>query len=308
MAIDTAAKRFSALTFGAFWLCGAIPSGVVDQAARQDVNGLYSGILVSAPVTPPADEAPSPGRGQSAPRRVAQYTGHADTDIRSLVFGSPVFVEIVTPSVAGAELEIVHDLGRIPNGAWVVKGDPGSNSGSGADGAPAGTIIPSGASAAPTGYLACDGSAVSRTTYADLFTAIGTAFGVGNGTTTFNVPDLRGRAPIGSGTGSGLTARTLGASGGAETHQLTEAELASHTHVLHMGPLSNEYTLSEGSGDPLIISPIGTSWVIDDAGSDQAHNNMQPFGVVSFFIKHAAASGGGGGGVDLTPETEGTEN
>lgn len=57
---------------------------------------------------------------------------------------------------------------------------------------PAGVISAFGASAAPTGWLKCDGSAVSRTTYAALFTAIGTTFGAGNGTTTFNLPDLRG--------------------------------------------------------------------------------------------------------------------
>src|SRR3990167_3176576 len=74
---------------------------------------------------------------------------------------------------------------------------------------PTGSIFPYGASAAPTNYLLCDGTAVSRTTYAALFTAIGTTFGTGDGSTTFNVPDLRGRAPIGIGTGSGLTARSL---------------------------------------------------------------------------------------------------
>lgn len=70
--------------------------------------------------------------------------------------------------------------------------------------APVGSIIPFGKSTAPTGYLNCDGSAVSRTTYADLFTVIGTTFGVGNGTTTFNVPDLRGIFPRGSGTHGSL--------------------------------------------------------------------------------------------------------
>lgn len=62
---------------------------------------------------------------------------------------------------------------------------------------------------APTGYLLCDGSAVSRTTYATLFNVIGTTFGIGDGSTTFNVPDMRGRYPFGvatSGTGNSLAA------------------------------------------------------------------------------------------------------
>lgn len=71
-------------------------------------------------------------------------------------------------------------------------------------------------STAPSGWLLCDGSAVSRTNYSALFSAIGTTYGVGDGSTTFNVPDLLGRVPMGSGTGSGLTARTLGTKLGGE--------------------------------------------------------------------------------------------
>lgn len=75
------------------------------------------------------------------------------------------------------------------------------------------------------GWLWCDGAAVSREDYADLFTAIGTAYGAGNGTTTFNVPDLRDRVPVGkSGT------KALGATGGAETHTLVASEMPTHTH------------------------------------------------------------------------------
>lgn len=65
-----------------------------------------------------------------------------------------------------------------------------------------GMVVPYAGSVAPTGFLLCDGSAVSRTTYASLFTVISTAFGVGNGTTTFNIPDMRSRVPGGVGTGT----------------------------------------------------------------------------------------------------------
>lgn len=90
---------------------------------------------------------------------------------------------------------------------------------------PPGVLLDYCGSAAPAGYLLCDGTAVSRTTYAALFAAIGIGFGAGNGTTTFNLPDCRGRVTMGSGTGSGLTARTFGANVGAET--------ASHKHQWH---------------------------------------------------------------------------
>jgi len=91
---------------------------------------------------------------------------------------------------------------------------------------PAGVFFPYGGTTAPSGYLLCNGAAVSRTTYADLFAAIGTAYGVGDGSTTFNVPDVRGRFVLGkaaAGTGS-----TLGESGGALDHTHTGP---SHTHA-----------------------------------------------------------------------------
>jgi len=82
-----------------------------------------------------------------------------------------------------------------------------------------------------SGWLACDGALVSRSTYSALFTAIGTAWGAGDGSSTFALPDLRGRAPVGVGTGASLTARNLAATGGAETHTLTTTETAAHTHT-----------------------------------------------------------------------------
>ena len=73
------------------------------------------------------------------------------------------------------------------------------------DGFPVGGMIPYAGASAPTGWLLCDGSAVSRTTYHALFQAIGTSWGAGNGSTTFNLPDARGAAPVGVGTWTGYT-------------------------------------------------------------------------------------------------------
>jgi microcystin-dependent protein len=98
-----------------------------------------------------------------------------------------------------------------------------------------GEIIMYAGSTAPKGALACDGSAISRTDYADLFTQAGTEFGVGNGSTTFNIPDFRGRSPLGQGTGTGLTARTAGTNYGEESHTPTISETASHDHTLLTG-------------------------------------------------------------------------
>ena len=91
----------------------------------------------------------------------------------------------------------------------------------------------------PTNWLICDGSSLLRAgTYAALFAVIGTTYGTADGT-HFNIPDFRGRSPLGSGTGtaSGATAHALGATptsgvGGEEKHALIEAELAAHTHTI----------------------------------------------------------------------------
>ena len=106
-------------------------------------------------------------------------------------------------------------------------------------------------STAPTGWLECDGSAVSREDYATLFAAIGTTWGAGDGSTTFNLPDLRGRGPIGAGAGSGLTSRTLGGRGGSEniqahTHGFTNPKIPNHVHTM-------AHTHPTGSGKNRLI-------------------------------------------------------
>lgn len=138
---------------------------------------------------------------------------------------------------------------------------------------PSGTIIGFAGSSAPSGWLLCDGSEVSRSLYAALFAAIGTAFGVGDGGSTFNVPDLRGRIPIGAGTGSGLSARTLAQSLGEENHLLTLAEMPSHDHTANA--LASVNANNDGSVSGLHYHP-SNSGVTDSTGGDGAHNNMQP--------------------------------
>lgn len=86
-----------------------------------------------------------------------------------------------------------------------------------AQAAPVGTVVQSARLAVPAGWLQCDGSAVSRSTFIELFEAIGSQYGAGDGSTTFNLPDGRGRVFIGAGQGSGLTNRIQGNTGGSET-------------------------------------------------------------------------------------------
>ncbi len=97
----------------------------------------------------------------------------------------------------------------------------------GADLTPIGAITPYAGSAAPTGWLLCNGAAVSRTAYAALFAVCGTSFGTGDGSTTFNLPNLTNRVPVAAG---GTYARA--ATGGAATVTLTEAQMPSHGHSM----------------------------------------------------------------------------
>ena len=119
---------------------------------------------------------------------------------------------------------------------------------------PAGIISQYGGSSAPTGYLLCQGQEVSRTTYAALFSAIGTTYGPGNGSTTFNLPDLRQRVPVGK--YSSGTFATLGATGGAESMTLSIANLPSHTHDVNPASFTSA---TEGSHTHTVDPPSTTS-------------------------------------------------
>lgn len=185
-----------------------------------------------------------------------------------------------TMSINAGESLILHCGGT----AWLSVGK--------SSGVPSGVLAPFAGATVPSGWLICDGAAVSRTTYASLFTAIGTTWGVGDGSSTFNTPDLRGRVPAGKDNMGGSAAsrltstsvspngNTLGAVGGTETHTLTTAQLASHSHTLGFypgisGASSPNPDGSTGSG----TQDTGT------AGSGNPHPNTQPSIITNYIIK-----------------------
>lgn len=126
---------------------------------------------------------------------------------------------------------------------------------------PAGSVIYTGSNLAPTGYLKANGAQVSRTTYAALFSAIGTAFGAGNGSTTFNLPDLRGEFPRGWDDGRGVdSGRTLGSS--------QSGAIESHDHAVR-------YAGGAGSAEPIKLQyTYATQFGTTTAGSGM----VQPAG------------------------------
>jgi microcystin-dependent protein len=161
--------------------------------------------------------------------------------------------------------------------------------------APPGVVLPYAGSAAPSSWLLCDGSAVSRTTYADLFAAISTAFGTGDGSTTFNLPDMKGRIPAGkeatatrlTSGGSGVDGATLGAVGGTETHTLTAGQIPAHAHPINNG---NSYYLMRTSGGAVgLTGGTGLADTVsntsNNTGGGSAHPNVQPTIVLNYIIK-----------------------
>jgi microcystin-dependent protein len=153
---------------------------------------------------------------------------------------------------------------------------------------PVGCFFPYAGAAAPSGYLLCDGSAVSRTTYATLFTAIGTAYGVGDGSTTFNVPDMKGRVAAGkeasatrlTATHFGGDSTALGATGGSESHTLTRAQLP--TGITSTGVTNNTITVTGPTTGGVMSRSIsgGGSSEAYQAGSTNFNNtnNVQMSG------------------------------
>ena len=144
-----------------------------------------------------------------------------------------------------------------------------------------GSMVMYAGSSAPSGWLLCNGQAVSRTTYSALFTAIGTTWGVGNGSTTFNVPDMREAAPVGVGTFSAVTGTTHGTQVAADVYtlgQFKDDQGQSHQHrpiddaiiqsieVERSISASGVFTPCNGSGASINNSRNTGSPIIDSVG------------------------------------------
>ena len=136
---------------------------------------------------------------------------------------------------------------------------------------PSGSIIVFAGSSAPTGFLFCDGSAISRSTYATLFGIISTTYGVGDGSSTFNLPDIRGRVVAGKEASAslltsavgGLNGNTLGNTGGVQGVTLTSAQsgLPAHNHTLTMDAHTHTFTGTPHTHTVTNALPVGASGI-----------------------------------------------
>lgn len=165
----------------------------------------------------------------------------------------------------------------------------GGDSGSSFGNVPVGAQLPFGGSTPPEGWLLCDGSAVSRTDYADLFAVIGTSYGEGDGSTTFNLPDKRGRVSVGVDP-SDTDFANIGKDGGEKKVQLKLEHMPSHNHY-------TGYTAGAVWNGTSGYANTNNAWqygyqfdrdkVMSNAGGDQAHNNLQPYETDNWIIKYS---------------------
>ena len=170
----------------------------------------------------------------------------------------------------------------------------------GIEGIPTATIVPWSDSSVPSGFLECNGAAVSRTTYSALFAIIGTTYGAGDGSSTFNVPDLQDNVPVGksnnkalASTGGANTVTSTGNVGGSTANAtLSEAQLASHSH---------SYTVRQGNAQGGVNNTAGfgnQGANTGAAGSGQGHSHnmsatfsgdatsvLQPYLTIIYIIK-----------------------
>ena len=228
----------------------------------------------------------------------AYFTSAADTtDNSTLTLGSSK-LKVADGGITATQLandSVITD--RILDGAvTAAKLDPAAVSVL----MPTGSIMSFAGASAPTGYLLCDGAAIARQAGGSdtaLFTLLGITYGAGDGSTTYNIPDLRGRVIAGqddmggvsanrlTGLTGGVDGDVLGGSGGTETHTLSTSELPAHNHNLPVDGTGGAY-----DGESLTAtggSEAGYDGSVDSAnrGGGGAHNNVQPTFILNYIIK-----------------------
>ena len=149
---------------------------------------------------------------------------------------------------------------------------------------PVGGVMEFAGITAPEGWLICDGSAISRITYSTLFSVISTIYGTGDGSTTFNIPNIKGKVIVGYDS-TQTEFNSLGETGGEATHKLSVAEMPSHQHELTIDSDAGSY---HASGVDWMTGSAMRHYagdMISSTGGNQPHNNLQPYIVLNYIIK-----------------------
>jgi microcystin-dependent protein len=236
------------------------------------------------------------------------YTGTGDPKVR---FEGEASVGLRTYVYTGSTPAAGDRVAMLPVGnSYIVLGEL-DGGGASASGSPAGSILAWVSNTIPSNYAEANGQALSRTTYSDLFAICGIAFGAGDGSTTFNVPNLKGRV-IAATDVSQLDFDTLGKTGGAKTHTLTVSQIPPHSHTPGQsgqganatpGGTGDNASRSSGGVDPnfrtgsALFSGSGYGSAAVTAG--QPHNNLAPYMALKYIIKLS----GGIGVLDNTIES-----
>lgn len=244
----------------------------------------------------------------------AAFVWQSDIDTPAVMDGGPVIVRELVMNGEGVTLSAPTGLAAsytttLPaappaNPGALVMDSSGNVTASPGTMVPTGMVLPFAGTSVPAGYLECDGSAVSRTTYSALFAVIGTTWGVGDGSTTFNIPNMERRTAIGrNGTATDGPANTVGSTGGAQTVTLTVAQMPTHTHTVtdpghtHLGQVGGTgadnfagtaaYGASGGTGYGYtqLHTTNSTGISLANNGSGSAHPNMPPSAVFIMAIK-----------------------
>ena len=168
---------------------------------------------------------------------------------------------------------------------------------------PLGAVIEWYSDTIPENWLLCNGQNISRTDYPELFNVLGTKYGTGNGSTTFGLPNLKGKVPVGKSAGD-IDFSTLGKIGGEKTHILTTLEIPKHNHGINtangQGNLEWGYSFSYGNDSAY-------NGIMQEVGGNEAHNNLQPYIVCNFIIKAKQSSGLVANVIDNLESSSGTD-
>jgi len=309
-------------TLQGYW--SAAPSGYVIESGSALSRTTYSGLFNTIGTTYGAGDGSATFNIPNSQGRVGVNRNTVDTQFASLgmLFGEKTHLMTISEMAAHSHGQNItalsggsgvrNDYTADANGGVYAQGTNTNNAGGGQAfnviqpsitktstlktaaaggstddaGMVTGTSIEGWWATAPSGYLIEDGSAVSRTTYADLFALIGTTYGAGNGSTTFNLPDSRGRVAVNRNTAD-ATFQTIGAKMGEKTHIQTLSELASHSHAQNVtNPLSGGTAIrSDFKGDAnggTFAQNISTN----TTGGSAPYNVIQPSITKMFAIKY----------------------